>query len=125
MKRKKLLLPPILSLLLFFCWPTPARRTVLHAYSDNAFGMWGLTLYLDGHFDVYLPTNQSSGRFRLTGDTIELYYSEKSAGFPAAYLINRQQQRLDKLENHQGKWVNSPNTNWMALTFDSTRHYFR
>lgn len=126
MKRRRLLLGLLaLGLLLLALWPASIRPAVLHTYSDNAFGMWGLTLYQDGQFTIYLPADQSSGQYKVIGDTIELHYPGQEKHLPAAYLINRERRRIDELELVAGRWHVREANNWAALAFDSTRYYGR
>jgi hypothetical protein len=125
-KNRWLLFAVVVGLLLTYAlWPNPVRPAMLSAYSDNAFGMWGLTLFRDGQFDISLPAAQESGRFNLSADTVELLYDAPKAFLPSAYLINRNKKRIDELHRIAGKWTITDNMNWAELRYDSTQFYTR
>lgn len=111
--------------LVYIFWPQPMRPAILYAYSDNAFAMWGLTLFKDGQFDITLPAANENGQFRVIGDTIVLQYVAPANALPAAYLINRRRNQIDELQRVSGKWVVVHRGNWAALQYDSTRYYPR
>ena len=106
-------------------WPKPIRPAILYAYSDNAFSMWGLTLYKDGQFYATLPASYEKGLFRVIADTIELQYEAPSKGLPAAYFINRERRLIEELQRISGRWVVVHRGNWADLYYDSTRFYAR
>ena len=106
-------------------WPKPIQHAILYAYSDNAFSMWGLTLYKDGRFFATLPTSHEKGRFRVIADTIELQYETPSTELPAAYFINRERRQIEELQRISGRWVVVHRGNWAELYYDSTQYYTR
>ena len=112
-----------LLLLTYALWPRPVRPAILFAYSDNALGMWGLTLFKDGQFDLTLPASYENGRFKLSADTVLLQYDEPTAGLPAAYLINRTRNQVEELSRIAGKWTVTHRGNWAEIHYDSTRYY--
>ena len=124
-KRQFLAVGALAGVLTYIFWPQPTRPAILRAYSDNAFGMWGLTLFKDGQFDITLPAANEQGLFRVLGDTIELQYVTPSKALPAAYFINRSKNQIDELQRVSGKWTVTHNGNWAALQYDSTRYYTR
>jgi hypothetical protein len=104
-------------------WPQPVRPTILYAYSDNAFGMWGLTLFKDGRFTITLPASYEEGLFSLSPDTVWLHYNKPDANLPTAYLINRDRKKIEELSKTGNKWSIANRGNWAELQYDSTRFY--
>jgi hypothetical protein len=98
---------------------------VLYAYSDGFAGQWGLTLYKDGDFQVYLPASEAAGRFQLVGDTVVLHYQPPAPGLPEAYFISRKNRKIDELHQVAGKWTPTSTNNWATLHIDSTQYYQR
>lgn len=96
---------------------------LLYAYTDGFAGQWGLTLYKNGDFQMYLPASNGAGRYQLIGDTVVLYYVPQTQGMPAAYFINHKERKIDELHQVAGKWVQTPYNNWAMIHFDSTRYY--
>lgn len=99
---------------------TPHRVPVFSSYSDNFAGMWGLTLYRDGGFSETLPGTSNAGRFRLTGDTVELHYDDAAELPPAAYCIDRSTGKIYKLRRGLGRWLaDDTGRDWSAIQLDS------
>ena len=112
------------SLTTWVCSVPDKPPIILGAFSDNAFAMWGLTLYKDGTFQETLPASHNEGRFILQADTIVLDRNQKSNELPQAYLLNRKKQTICELTRAGKRWMLEPmNGNWSAIQIDSTRSY--
>ncbi|MCC2547575.1 hypothetical protein LJY25_14050 [Hymenobacter sp. BT175] len=119
MTRRWLLIPlGLLIGLLAYELLKPERPMILSAYADNFAGQWGLSLYKDGDFQLFLPAASGTGRFQVLGDTVILHYAAARPSMPAAYLINRKGKKIDELQQVAGKWVLAPLNNWAVLQFD-------